>query len=179
LSFRFLFGRKRTYRLGTTGLESVEGPHKGCVFNFSDFDRVVVWRNHFGWLQCQLRHKKRSILLHSYSIEGVSIEHRTASYVPFVRELILRIVAANPRARFMVGAPWWAGAHPLGSVVVFAVIMPPIVFAIAIADQWPAAKLTGAVALNVVSALGVYLFFRLVGPRPFDPRSMHPDKLPE
>ena len=57
--------------------------------------------------RCILRARGRSIRLQSAHVAGPAhLQDRRTSYEPFVWQLALRIMQANPEARVMVGTPW-------------------------------------------------------------------------
>jgi KDO2-lipid IV(A) lauroyltransferase len=119
------FVRERTYRLKLDGFEWHDG-RRGGRNAYSDIVRVEVCKERFlgssaSYWRCvlypALGHK---IHLGAASRCGLRrIEDRTASYIPFIKELEDRIAAANPRRVKVEGETWLSWSEQrLGQVAV-------------------------------------------------------------
>jgi len=115
------FARERTYRLCASGFEWQDG-RRGGRTAYADVVRVEVCKERFlgssaSYWRCVLSPGSGGkIVLGAASRCGLRrIEDRTASYIPFIKDLEARIAAANPRRIATDGETWlgrmeqWAG----------------------------------------------------------------------
>jgi hypothetical protein len=105
-SFRsLLFRSERKFLLAPDGFVA-----DGRTFAYKDVSRVLLYqvRAQDGAMfdRCKLRVGGRTILLQSMHVAGMAkVEDRKAWYHPFLRELLTRIVHANPAVRMSAGMP--------------------------------------------------------------------------
>ena len=107
-----VFTRERTYRLGPDGLDWHDGRRAGHTA-YNEIVRIEVCKERFlgssaSYWRCMLYPQRGGrIRLGAASRCGLRrIEDRTASYVPFIKELEARIAAANPRRVMAEGQTW-------------------------------------------------------------------------
>jgi hypothetical protein len=103
-----LLDRERNWRLGDEALEWEAGGLTGSV-RFDDVGKLqLIDYAGPGGRHRQLKVTARdgtSLRLRSHHYRSLgSFENRSRSYAPFVRELIRRVGAANPKARFEAGS---------------------------------------------------------------------------
>jgi hypothetical protein len=119
---------------------------------------------------------KRAVLTSaSYKRFGV-IEDRSATYVPLVRELLLRVAAANPKASFAAGQSFGLWFFWLIILVLAALILAGAVI-LALMGQVPMTAIGSFVVLAIMLPIG-WRVVRHGPPRPFDPRTPPLDDLP-
>jgi hypothetical protein len=117
-SFRsLLFRSERKFLLAPDGFVA-----DGRTFAYSDVSRILLYqvRAQDGKMfdRCKLRVGGRTVLLQSMHVAGMArVENRKAQYHPFVRELLLRIVYANPAVLMSAGMPWHTRAGWLLALV--------------------------------------------------------------
>ena len=106
------FARERTYRLLSDRLEWQDGSRGGRAA-YADIVRVEVCKERFlgsatTYWRCVLyRNSGGTIKLSAANRCGFRrIEDRTATYVPFIKELEARIAIANPQLVMIDGATW-------------------------------------------------------------------------
>jgi hypothetical protein len=132
-TFCMPFGRERHYRLERDALYWTHGSTEGRV-TYGNIGRVWLWRHQLAGHRCDLRHSGGKIFLQSYQFPRlIKREDGSASYTPFVRELIARVASANPRAEFRAGQPWWEGLSTWSQIIIPVVIGLPVLLIISIA----------------------------------------------
>ncbi|HXN85380.1 MAG TPA: hypothetical protein VN867_04880, partial [Candidatus Binataceae bacterium] len=107
---RSIYVPERTYRLGPGSLDWQDERDKGSL-KFADVSRVRVYAipsSIFPTLRCVLRSRTgQTVVLDATHYRGFnSTEDRSASYLPFARELVARIAAANAKTDFIMGHHW-------------------------------------------------------------------------
>jgi len=112
-SFRpSVFARERTYRLEPEYLEWSDTWRRGRVA-YHDIDKMLVFKRRFlgssasYWssVLC-LRSGERIQLEAAHRVRFRKIEDRTATYIPFIKELEGRIQSGNPNAPIVPGHYW-------------------------------------------------------------------------
>jgi hypothetical protein len=132
-----------------------------------------------GRYRCDVRMRSgQQLAILSTHYAGIAdFEDRAASYVPFVRELVGRVAAANPEARFRSGKrPWvyWAEHVFLLAMVLLLVFVLSAVGVSYLSDSgW--AKL----AVVVASIPLLIAYTRKNRPRAFAPDAIPEDVLPD
>ncbi len=108
-----------TLRLENDGLAWKQGRREGHVA-YGAVSQLRIYKVRFfgssaGYWRCVLFHGRgRRLSLQAADWRSFRrIEDRTASYIPFVKELEARIAAANPQARFLAGRSWRAHVDAL------------------------------------------------------------------
>ena len=180
-SFRLPFGRERTYRLEYDAICWTDGRSEGRAV-FGGITRVWLWHHPLAGHRCELRHSRGKILLLSDHFPSFRTrEDRSATYKPFVCELMSRIAVGNPRAEFLAGPPWLlpVSLDQSFNLILLVVIFLPILLAISILDKWAATQTYLLLALNLLVALALWGYFRSKRRRRFDPRVLGPGELPE
>jgi hypothetical protein len=176
-----IFSAERSFRLGPDALEWKDGRHDGRAV-YADVSRVNLSVLPILGQEAQRRCALRSrpvgkIVLSSASYKALGvIEDRSASYIPFVRELTTRIAAANPQAIFIAGQPWGLWLFWLILLIASAVILLCGII-LGVMGQFPPA----ATAVFGILALFLPLGWRIVRhdhPRPFDPKTLAAGDLP-
>src|SRR5437868_5269991 len=104
--------RETTYRLGRDELHWQDARREGHL-DYSSIRTVQVYKvRYFGsratYWRCVLHHGRgRRMWLQAAHYAGFRrIEDRSATYIPFVKQLELRIAVANPHAAFKHGRDW-------------------------------------------------------------------------
>jgi hypothetical protein len=127
--------------------------------------------------RCLLRSgtgKKAVLTSATYKRLGV-IEDRSASYVPFVRELLLRVAGANPKASFTAGQAFGLWLSWIVILVLTGLILAGALV-LTVAGQLPVSGSASLLVLLIMLPIG----WRVVrhGPqRPFDPHKPPADDL--
>jgi hypothetical protein len=106
-----VFESEAVWRLGPQTLERSEGPDPADLRRIS-YDAITAIRLSFApsrfdsvRYRCDVKTKWGSglAILSTHYVGIGNFEDRGASYTPFVRELIARVAAANPKATFRAG----------------------------------------------------------------------------
>ena len=93
--------------------------------------------------RCKLRVKGRIVLLQSMHVAGMArVKDRKAQYKPFLRELLLRIVHANPAVLLSAGMQWHTRAGWLLALVLV-VLLGLGGLALAVTGEWEGFWLIG------------------------------------
>ena len=180
-----MFGRERTFQLGPEALRWDAGKGGGGSLAYADVDTLHIFRLYrpygLGMQVCVVRTRSGAkCVLKSKNVRSFGrTDDRAGSYVPFVRDLIGRVAAAAPQARFFDGLPggWYATqlvSFVLCAILILAALVPAV-----------AGSGTDKSDASVTLFLAVILFAPpmfaasktlLRGrPRPFDPRRLDGD----
>ena len=116
-SFAFrsiLFRPEKTCTLTADGMV-VGRPGHDEVLGYRDIGFVHLYQVHappLGMIdRCRLRAGRKTIRLQSAHVAGpANLQDRRTDYEPFMRDLLLRIVGANPAVRITTGMPWQSRA---------------------------------------------------------------------
>jgi hypothetical protein len=173
------FSAERHYRLGPDALEWKDDRQAGQIA-YRDVVKVSISNvPTLGQTQyrCMLRSaagQKAALTSASYKRFGV-IEDRSASYVPLVRELLLRIAAANPKASFSAGQGFGLWLFWLIILVLAALILAGGLI-LTVMGQVPMAATGSFVVLAIMLPIG-WRVVRHGPPRSVDPRTPPPEDL--
>jgi KDO2-lipid IV(A) lauroyltransferase len=141
-----------TFWLEPDGLRWKQGPREGRV-TYASVSRARIYKVRFlgsssTYWRCVLSYGlgPRLRLQAAYRRRLGRIEDRTASYIPFIKELEAKIAAANPDARFLAGRGWFAYLEgAIGAMLVLAL------------------RAAGQIEVDWVGAAGAWLM-RKLGP---------------
>ena len=183
----WLFRKEAAFRLTDSALVWVEDG-VGRKVDFADIRQIRVYEspgveNVPRTGRCVVTpHEGRAVVLQSNHFVGVGeFEDRSASYAPFVAELIRRVAAANPRVVFIRGMPTalWVTWHVLLALVL---VVTPLAFAAMIYAQAHDRELSPNFFIQLAVCAGVFFAFfpilRLIRrnrPQVFDPLNWPPD----
>jgi hypothetical protein len=174
------FSAERSYRLGPDALEWRDDRREGRIAYREiakvNLSSVPMLGQTKAQGRCVLRSAGRKTLLVSASFRGLVTEDRSASYVPFVRELMLRIAAANPKASFIAGQGWGLWLFWI-VILIGAVVILGGALILTILGQLPVAAGGSLFVLLLCLPIG-WRVVRHGPPRPFDPRDPPADDLP-
>lgn len=138
------------FRLETDGLHWTRGRREGRLA-YASVRRAHIYKvRYFGssasYWRCVLcyGHGRRLRLQAAHHRGLRQVEDRTATYIPFVKELEARIAAANPQAQFLAGRHWLARLEEAGGMLLVAAL-----------------RATGRIPLDRCSAAGAWLMGRL------------------
>lgn len=130
-----LFRPEKSFTLMAEGIV-VGRPGHDEVLAYHDIDFVHLYQVHappLGMIdRCKLRAGRKTIRLQSAHVAGpANLQDRRTEYEPFMRDLVLRIVCANPAVRITVGMPWQSRAGWLFTLfVLVAVALGGVVMAL-------------------------------------------------
>ncbi len=131
-----ILSRERTFHLGPEALQWQEERRQGSLA-YTDVDSVHIFYLYrafgFGTQICLLRARSGAqwvLKSKNFRTWGRS-DDRSHTYVPFVRDLLGRVAAAAPQARFFDGLPtaWYFGqafALALVALLIAAILAPVI-----------------------------------------------------
>jgi hypothetical protein len=169
---RSIYVPERTYHLGLDSIDWQDEREKGSLA-YADIRRVRVYdipSSMFRTLRCVLQSRagQTTVLDATHYLGFNSTEDRSASYLPFARELLAGIAAANTQTDFIMGHHW---ALWLFWLVIFIGSLFVLAGAVTVFFQgqmpWQAARVVGLVALFLPVG---WRNLRDGRPRHFDPR---------
>lgn len=174
------------WRLLPDALELTGGPgaEPGLVQRFAYRDMVQVRLSYrpsrfdTGRYACglALRSGQHLTIVSTHYAGVASFEDRAASYTPFVRELIGRIAAANPQARFR------GGRHPAAYLAEHGFLLAMIVVLLLVLLEVGVLPFGDIVMVKLGIVLATlplaFVYARRNWPRTFDPRAIPADVLP-
>jgi hypothetical protein len=107
---RSIYVPERTYHLGLDSIDWQDEREKGSLA-YADIRRVRVYdipSSMFRTLRCVLQSRagQTTVLDATHYLGFNSTEDRSASYLPFARELLAGIAAANTQTDFIMGHHW-------------------------------------------------------------------------
>jgi len=175
-----ILSRERTFHLGPEALRWENGRQQGSLA-YADTDSVHIFYLYrpfgFGTHTCLLRARSGGkCVLRSKSLRpwGRS-EDRSSAYVPFVRELLGRVSAAAPQARFFDGLPtaWYFGQ---AVALAFYVLLAAAILAPMIGVRWNEPEVATRFVILVVFfiplAIGLCKTLLRGWPHVLDPRHL-------
>ena len=185
-SFRLsLFSKQASYRLTEKSLVWSEGAARGELA-FSDIRRIRIYespgaRRAPRFRRCVITPKDgRARVLSSNDLNGAIFESRMKTYLPFVDELLRRLLAQNPNVEYICGLAMAAWAVFAAIFVVLAITWLLVFVALGAAlfeGEQIGLILVLLVALGGVAAITLIPTWRSVSrnrPRRFDPRTENP-----
>jgi KDO2-lipid IV(A) lauroyltransferase len=117
-----------TFRLEPEGLRWTRGRRQGRLAYGAVREAHIYKVRYLGssasYWRCVLcyGHGRRLRLQAAHRLGPRQVEDRTASYIPFVKELEARIAAANPQAEFLPGRHWLARLEGAGGILLVAAL---------------------------------------------------------
>jgi hypothetical protein len=125
----------------------------------------------------RMRSGQQVAIMSTHYVGFADFENRAASYVPFVRALVVRVAPANPAARFRSGKnplAFWAEHIFLAVVVAFLILVLISIGTSSLSDSsWSKLwMILGSIPLLIA-------YTRKNRPRPFKPGAIPQDVLPD